>query len=333
MVPLVSFGNTDLRVSRVAFGAGPVSNLLTDSADQPTEMQVATIQRAIAQGINWFDTAATYAEGRSETILGKVLSQFKPTPLVHLATKARVGPEETVRIREAILRSIEGSLLRLQVSSVTLLQLHNSVTQARGTLPTSLKIEDVLGKRGVLETFLELKEQGVVGAIGITGIGDAALLKAILDSGEFASIQAPCHLLNPSGIRSVPEDLPDTDSGQTLAYAARRGLAAFAIRVLAGGALAGHDPSPHTLKTKFFPLDLYRRDRERATRLAAALQYDRPLRETALHYVLSLPCITSAIIGFATPEQVDEAVRIAQTPPLPPEAIAALEASVFGQIP
>jgi aryl-alcohol dehydrogenase-like predicted oxidoreductase len=67
--------------------------------------------------------------------------------------------------------------------------------------------------------------------------------------------------------------------------------------------------------------------------LAAALQYDRPLRETALHYVLSLPCITSAIIGFATPEQVDEAVRIAQTPPLSPEEIAALEASVFGQLP
>lgn len=333
MVPLVSFGNTDLRVSRVAFGAGPVSNLLTDSADEPTEMQVSTIQRAIERGINWFDTAATYAEGRSETILGKILRQRQPPPPVHLATKARVGPAETGRIREAILRSVEGSLLRLQVSSVTLLQLHNSVTQARGALPTSLTIEDVLGKRGVLETFLELKEQGVVGAIGITGIGDAALLKEILDTGEFASIQAPCHLLNPSGIRSVPEDLPDTDSGQTLVYAARRGLATFAIRVLAGGALAGHAPSPHTLKTKFFPLDLYRRDRERATRLAAALQYDRPLRETALHYVLSLPCITSAIIGFATSEQVDEAVRIAQTPPLSPEAIAALEASVFGQLP
>lgn len=333
MVPLVSFGNSDLLVSRVAFGAGPVSNLLTDSADEPTELQVATIQRAIERGINWFDTAATYAEGRSETILGKVLSQLQPAYPVHLATKARIGPEQIGEIREAILRSIEGSLTRLQVSSVTLLQLHNSVTEKRGTLPTSLTIEDVLGKRGVLETFLELKEQGIVEAIGITGIGDAALLKEILETGELASIQAPCHLLNPSGIRSIPEELPDTDSGQTLAYAARRGLASFAIRVLAGGALAGHDPSPHTLKTKFFPLDLYQRDRERATRLAAALQYDRPLRETALHYVLSSPCITSAIVGFATPEQVDEAVRIAQTRPLSQEEIAALEASVFGRLP
>ena len=119
MVPLVGLGKSGLEVSRVAFGAGPVSNLLTDSADHPTDLQVATIQRAVELGINWFDTAATYAEGKSETILGSVLSQLKPSRPIQLATKVRIGPEETGEIRDAILRSVEGSLRRLRVSSMT----------------------------------------------------------------------------------------------------------------------------------------------------------------------------------------------------------------------
>lgn len=331
MLPLISLGKTGLQVSRIAFGAGPVSNLLTTAADDPTDAQVATIHRAVEQGINWFDTAATYADGKSETILGKVLSQLKPVKPLHLATKARIAPEETGNLRDTILRSVEGSLQRLRVSSVTLLQLHNSVTPERGMLPTSLALADVLGSQGVLETFLELKEQGIIRAMGITGIGDAALLKEILNSGHFDTIQAPCHLLNPSTIRPIPAALPDTDSGETLAHAFQLGLGTFAIRVLAGGALAGHPPSPHTHKTKFFPLDLYERDKIRTARLARALKIEGSLQELALRYILSVPAINSAIIGFASPEQVDEAVRIAQTPPLPLEDLEALDAAVIAE--
>ena len=326
---LIPFGSTDVEVSRIAFGAGPVSNLLTESADHPTPMQFATIQRALDLGINWFDTAATYAEGRSETILGHVLSQVDHPQPLHLATKARVAPDETGRIRDAVLRSVEGSLRRLRVSNVTLLQLHNSVTTNRGDQPTSLSLDDVLGAGGVLEAFRELRDQNVIQSCGLTGIGDAPLLKKLIETGEFASIQAPCHLLNPSTIRKIPSKLPDVDYGQTLQHAAQSGLATFAIRVLAGGALAGHPPSPHAHKTKFFPLDLYERDRHRAIQLVESLGETRPLREPALQYILSVPGISSAIIGFGSPDQVDEAVRIAQTPPLSPEEIARLETAVF----
>lgn len=327
---LQPLGRTGLLVSRVAFGAGPVSNLLTESELNPTELQFRTIERALRQGINWFDTAATYAEGKSEAILGRVLEQLDPQRSACLATKVRIGPEETGEIRDAVLRSVEGSLKRLRVSQVTLLQLHNSVTDERGDQPTSLCMEDVLGSRGVAETFRELREQGVIQSCGLTGIGEPRLLKELLDSGAFETIQTPCHLLNPSATRDVPRNFEDTDSERLLQHAASRQCGTFAIRVLAGGALAGHPPSPHTHRTKFFPLDLYQRDCSRAKRVEERIAsfgefFQRPLREIALHYLFSCRVVTSAIIGFSTPEQVDEAVRLAQTPCMSQEEISLLE--------
>src|SRR5687768_6262412 len=58
-----TLGSTGIQVSRLALGAGPVPELMTvEGADR----QLAVVGRAIELGINWFDTAATYGEGRSE---------------------------------------------------------------------------------------------------------------------------------------------------------------------------------------------------------------------------------------------------------------------------
>ena len=65
-------GNTGIQVSVVSFGAGPIAGLMT--SPQRADDQLRTIARAIELGVNWFDTAATYAEGRSEECLGRALS-------------------------------------------------------------------------------------------------------------------------------------------------------------------------------------------------------------------------------------------------------------------
>ena len=65
-----SLGKTGIRVSAIAFGAGPVPALVTDQAN---EAQLNTVRRAIAVGINWFDTAATYGDGASERSLGAAI--------------------------------------------------------------------------------------------------------------------------------------------------------------------------------------------------------------------------------------------------------------------
>ena len=82
------------------------------------------------------------------------------------------------------------------------------------------------------------------------------------------------------------------------------------------GALAGQKPSRHTLTTKFFPLDLFRRDEERAAAIAKRLPAGMSLREVALRFAISHPDVASAIVGFGSPEEVEEAAAYVDKGPL-----------------
>src|SRR5262245_16645359 len=124
-----TLGTTNLQVSAVSFGAGPVSGLMTS---ENLDSQTAVVARALALGTNWFDTAATYGNGQSEQSLGNVLTALKAHARVHVASKARVMPEDLGDIAGCIRTSVSESIARLQRPRLTLLQLHNSITQCRG---------------------------------------------------------------------------------------------------------------------------------------------------------------------------------------------------------
>src|SRR5262249_19964776 len=146
---------------------------------------------------------------------------------------------------------------RLRLPKVTLLQLHNSVTRKRDDEPTSITPGDVLGPGGVAEAFQQFRAEGLVDQVGITGIGQPAALTEVIRSGQFATMQTPYHLLNPSAGSTVGQEFAETNYGNIITPCAEQGMGVFAIRVLAGGALADNPPSPHTLKTPFFPPALY----------------------------------------------------------------------------
>ena len=306
---LRQLGSTGVNVSVLAFGAGPVPATMT--SDDPAK-QVLVVARAIEDGINWFDTAAGYGQGKSEAALGRALRELRTGDRVHVATKVRIAEGELSDIGGAVRRSVEQSLSRLGLSRVTLLQLHNSVTSRRGDEPTSLTPGDVVRSGGVLDAMEKLKAEGVVAHSGLTGIGQAAALKEVIRSGRVATMQVPYNLLNPSAGRAMPAGFDGTDYGNVIADCADMKMGVFAIRVLAGGALADQAPSGHTLKTPFFPLALYERDRERAAEMARTLPTGMTMPEAAVRFALSHPTIASAIVGFSQPGQVDEAVAWAQ---------------------
>jgi aryl-alcohol dehydrogenase-like predicted oxidoreductase len=214
---------------------------------------------------------------------------------------------------------------------ITLLQLHNSLTARRGDEPTSITPGDVLGPGGVLEAMEALRKAGVVRHLGLTGLGQPAAVGEVIQSGSFEAIQTPYNVLDPRAGRRLPSDVEDTDDGDVIGQSARQGLGVLAIRVLAGGALAGQPPSAHTLKTLFFPLALFRRDEQRAVQLGRWLAQQPSgglsLKEVALRYVLFEPRVASAIIGFANAEEVDEAAASLQAGPLPAELSARLAAA------
>ena len=301
-------GSTGLSVSAVSFGAGPVSGLLTSTTG---DAQRAVIARAVELGVNWFDTAATYGDGQSEANLGAALAEIRAEQPLHVATKVRVQLTTETDLRRLVVASVKESLARLRMPRVTLLQIHNSITRSRNDQPTSITPDDVLGPTGLLAGMEEVRAAGWVEHFGLTGIGDADALQAVMQSGRFATIQAPFHVLNPSALRSTAASACDPDYGGFLQMADKLGMGIFAIRVFAAGALLGAEPSGHTLQTPFFPLSLYRRDQVRAYQLAERIGSMTALRETALRYVLSQPQIASAIVGLGAIDHIEEAARIA----------------------
>ena len=117
-----TLGRTGLKVSALGFGCGAVGGLMVNGTPADQERAVAW---AIDQGINYFDTAAQYGDGKSETNLGRVLKALKaPKDKTLVGTKMRVSPADRGRIGPAIVEAMDASLQRLGMDS----DLHSSST-------------------------------------------------------------------------------------------------------------------------------------------------------------------------------------------------------------
>jgi aryl-alcohol dehydrogenase-like predicted oxidoreductase len=157
-------------------------------------------------------------------------------------------------------------------------------------------------------------------------------MREVIASGQFQTIQVPYNLVNPSAGQHVPSDFQEAEYGNVIEAAAMQDMGVFAIRVFAGGVLAGSPPSKHSLTTKFFPIELFRRDQSRVAKLRDMQRSDIPVKEMALRFSLSHPAITSAIVGFGEPGHVDEAVQFMSAGPLPEETLAQLRPLAYHRV-
>src|ERR1700733_5641641 len=103
------FGRTGMQLSVLGFGCGAVGGFMVRG--DPAE-QERVVARALAAGVNYFDTAVQYGDGESEKNLGRVLQKLKPAN-VFVGTKVRVPPGEFGRIADTVTTSPDGSLARL----------------------------------------------------------------------------------------------------------------------------------------------------------------------------------------------------------------------------
>src|SRR5262249_820786 len=100
------YGRTGMQLSILAFGCAGVGGLMVRG--DPIE-QERTIARAIAAGVNYFDTAVQYGDGESEKNLGRILQRLKPAN-VAVGTKVRLPSSDFGGIANAVAKSLEGSL-------------------------------------------------------------------------------------------------------------------------------------------------------------------------------------------------------------------------------
>src|SRR3984893_8194608 len=111
------FGRTGMRLSVLGFGCGAVGGLMVRS--DPLD-QERTIARAIAAGVNYFDTAVQYGNGESEKNLGRVLQRLKPAN-VAVGTKVRLPAGDFGRIAGRVLRAYcrrRGEVPRRQLGAI-----------------------------------------------------------------------------------------------------------------------------------------------------------------------------------------------------------------------
>jgi aryl-alcohol dehydrogenase-like predicted oxidoreductase len=309
-----------LEISEIAFGGGDTGGILI-KGDEGT--RIAVLKRALAAGINWFDTAALYGNGASEASIGRYIGRLNPRP--HVSTKVRIGHDDKNDIRGAIERSLEASLKRLRMDSVARFQLHNQLGKPVGDRP-SLMPEEVLGPGGVADTFDRLKEQGLIRASGVTAAGETAACRAVLDSGRFDCAQVYYNAINPSAAWSrAPATWRAQDFSGILAACWRHNMGVLTIRTWAGGPLASaRRPDRLAVFTSGTDVD-------NEMRCAAAVHnalgdgFGTPA-QTALRFTLGNRDLSTRVIGIATLNDLDEALAAVAQGPLPATAAAKLNA-------
>ena len=311
-------GKTGFEVSLLGFGCGAVGGLMTNGDPADQERAVA---RALELGINYFDTAAQYGNGRSETNLGRVIKALKPD--VHVGTKVRLPPTERGKIVVAIAAALDESLKRLQMERVDLFQFHNAIVDE--TDGGNFSAGDVLDE--VVPAFERLRQQGKLGFFGITAVGETAALHRVVDAGAFATAQVSYNLLNPSPGRTLPAGFPAQDYGNLLGRTKAADMGVINIRVLAGGALSGSEERHSNASPPPDPIgsgSTYRTDLDRAKRLMPLVQegHADSLVEASLRYVIAHQAVSTVLVGIASPEQFEFAAAAINKGPLSDSALA-----------
>lgn len=300
-------GRTGLPVSELGFGCGPTAALISSGQ---RDAQRDAVRRALELGIDYFDTAPLYGAGESERTLGRLLRELDAAPRV--ATKVALTEPDCDDIRGAILRSVDASLGRLERERITVLHLHNRIGMRRAAQAdfgagALLGVDDVLGPRGVVETFESLRAQGVVEYFGCSAYGgDMRAVERVVASGSFDCLQVHYSLLNATAWEQLAESPGVSDYRCIAARAAASGMGVVALRVLEAGALARQGADGAGTEAG---------DGRRAA--LEALLARAPMPETALRFALSRPGVSTVLVGFSDVVQVEAAVAAAAKGALP----------------
>jgi aryl-alcohol dehydrogenase-like predicted oxidoreductase len=196
-------GRTGLEVSRLVLGGYPFGGVNRARGWDPFTEEghrtaVATIDAALDAGITYIDTAPSYGDGNSETIIGTVMQRRRDECV--LATKVNWEGRD----RAAVTDSVHASLRRLQTDHLDIVQLH-------GGFYTPADVEHILSG-GPLDALVDLREQGLIRFLGIT-CEEPWTAKPFLDRPEFDVYQLAYNLIYQSAARHVLNDTTAANVG------------------------------------------------------------------------------------------------------------------------
>ncbi len=311
----IRLGRSELRVTRLGFGAASIAGLYSPVDDAAADR---TIAHAWDLGIRYFDVAPLYGYGTGERRLGAALAQ-RPRDDYVLSTKVGrlvrptdlIGPNDDVDRQmsdgrgdgyyadtagrrvvfdysaDGVTRSIEQSLTRLGLDRLDLIFIHDPDTHW----------EDAIN--GAYPALHRLREQGVISAIGV-GMNRSAMLArfAVETDMDVCLVAGRYTLLDQDALTEL------------LPRCIERGIAVLVGGVMNSGVLA--DPRPGA-RFDYGAADPEVLDRSR--RLAATCQrHGVPLRAAAMQFPLAHPAVAGIVAGVRSVGHLDEYPRLLREP-------------------
>ncbi|GGA69076.1 aldo/keto reductase [Neiella marina] len=291
----MQLGKTDLDISRIGLGAWAIGGQWQWGwgAQQDSD-SIATIQHAIAQGINWIDTAPVYGLGHSETVVGQAIKGMSEKPLIFTKCcfqwndKGETWPDLSAA---SVRAEVEASLKRLAVDTIDLYQIHWP--------DPAEQIEEAW------HTMQLLKQEGKIRYVGVSNhtIDQMSRLEAI---GHVDSLQPPYSLIN----RQYEQEV--------LPWCAQNQTGVIVYSPMGSGMLTGAMTRERIAN---LPADDWRRNADdyQEPKLTDNLALVEKLKviadkhgvsvaEVAIAWTLTNPAVTGAIVGMRSPQQADGVV-------------------------
>jgi len=297
---------SDARLASLAFGGAPAGNLYAGVGDEAAREAIAHAWR---HGIRHFDTAPYYGYGLSETRIGDALQGIERSSYT-LSTKVGrlidIDEDHKDRsdgfavdgrrayfnyTRDGILRSLESSIRRLRTGRIDLLLLHDIGELTHGARHPQV-LKQALDE--ALPAMAELRDQGVVGGIGL-GVNEEAVCLEVMD-------RFPLDAIMLAGRYTLFEQ---ARSKTVMARAEADGVAVLIAGPYNSGLLAAdagpgdtYDYAPASPAIKERAQQFYDLCAQAGTSVGAA----------ALQFPLAHPAVTKVVCGLRSVSEVDDAM-------------------------
>jgi aryl-alcohol dehydrogenase-like predicted oxidoreductase len=205
-IPRKPLGRTGLQVSAIGLGGYHLGS----ASDKDAACRI--VDAALDAGINFFDNAWDYHDGRSEEWLGAALKGKRDRAV--LMTKVCTHGRD----KQVAMRMLEDSLTRLQTDHLDVWQIHEVIYEDDPDL--------IFRPNGAAEALVQAKKDGKVRFVGFTGHKDPALhLKMLAHDFPFDTVQLPLNCFDATFRSFETQVLPEVN---------RRGMAALGMKSMGG---------------------------------------------------------------------------------------------------